>query len=1154
MAEKRICGECGAEIALDAPQGLCLQCLAKVALSFAKPSANPPPNSESAFERIHYFGDYELLEEIARGGMGVVFRARQVSLNRIVAVKMLLFGRFASDEFVKRFRAEAEAAANLQHPNIVAIHEIGEHEGQHYFSMDYVAGENLAQLVRENSLPAKRAAEYVKIVAETIHYAHQHGVLHRDLKPSNILIDQFDRPRITDFGLAKRLDTDPDISKSGRVMGSPSYMPPEQANPQRGKVGIYSDVYSLGAVLYHLVTGRPPFLAGTLEGTILQLLHNEPVPPRMLNGDVPRVLETICLKCLEREPRKRYGSAQELADDLGRWLEGVPIAAHPISSVEKVWRWCRRKPAVASLSAAVLLSLLAGTGVSTWLAMRATRNWHIAIEESAGNDKLVGFMREMLEEIPNSMAQGRDATMLRELVDKASARMDKTVPTHHRAEANLRNTVGKIYLDIGDYAKAETMFQQALTTERELHGSNHLHVAWYLNLLSQTHFKQRRLQDAEAETLQALSSLEKGGRDAVWDLEESRSMLANLRMEQGRAEEAEKLLRQVLDARKQRLGDQDPGAVSALGNLAAILLTEGKLQEAETMQRKVLELRKQKPEEDLVATALNNLAATLWGQANYTEATERLKEALAIRDRVLGPHHPDTIDSMLWLSAMLIGRNLEREAEPILQQLLVTQRGLGRENGEAAAQATDLLAQVMEQRNALTNAEALSRQAVEMSQRIFGQESKELAGSLSTLSSIYKKEARLADAEKAQRQALDIRTRVFGPKHVTTAASLHSLAVILRDERQFLEADEKFEAALAIRRKFLDAGHPSIATSLHEYAGSLLDQGKLEAAEKKYLEALTMRTRIPGPEDPDTIETLYNLANALAQLGEFDKAEERYREVLRLRQKVQGPEDRRVAETVDRLVFVQWEQGRKDVAETTFLAALPIYRKLLNEGDTNAIVVLNRFAWAILDKNGKSREAEDLLQEILATEKRLHGNEDPIVAERLNNFAKWLKEQRRFEEAESIFIEALSLRKRLPDNEGGAVADSLTAFGQFCGDVGKWPEAEKSFEEAVKLETKRLGKQHSTVVHLTFDLITALEKQEKHTQAEPILLDLYDFAQQSPEATPKVTRETIDRLHQFYMSWALAAPGTGKTERAVHWSGILARFDEASRDLEAKSK
>jgi tetratricopeptide (TPR) repeat protein len=290
--------------------------------------------------------------------MGVVYRARQRSLNREVALKMIPFGALAGEEALRRFRAEAEAAAQLQHPNIVAIHEVGERGGQHFFSMELVRGDTLADRLQHGPLPAREAASLLQLVARAVHYAHQQGILHRDLKPANILLDSAGQPHVTDFGLAKRLDSDATLTLTGQVLGSPNYVAPEQAAGARGSVGPRSDVYALGAVLYHALTGRPPFQAEGIEALLDQVFNQEPVPPRLLNPIVPRDLETVCLKCLEKDPARRYSSAAGLAEDLGRWLQGEPVKARPVTRVQRAAKWARRRPAVAALSACLALLLL----------------------------------------------------------------------------------------------------------------------------------------------------------------------------------------------------------------------------------------------------------------------------------------------------------------------------------------------------------------------------------------------------------------------------------------------------------------------------------------------------------------------------------------------------------------------------------------------------------------------------------------------------------------------------------------------------------------------------------------------------------------------------------------------------------------------------
>jgi serine/threonine protein kinase len=290
------------------------------------------------------FGDYELLEEIARGGMGVVYRAKQQGLNRVVALKMILTGKLAGPQEVQRFHVEAKAAAQLHHPNIVAIYEVGEHGGQHFFSMEYVPGRSLASCLAGGPLPGKQAALLLEQVAQGVHYAHRKGILHRDLKPANILLDDNDRPKITDFGLAKVMAPEgaaPSIAgmtHTGMVMGTPSYMAPEQANGAIRDLGPLCDVYGLGAVLYELITGRPPFKAESHVETILQVLNQDPVPPRLINENLDADLETICLKCLEKDPALRYASAADLAADLHRYLTGESITARSFNLIDRVSR------------------------------------------------------------------------------------------------------------------------------------------------------------------------------------------------------------------------------------------------------------------------------------------------------------------------------------------------------------------------------------------------------------------------------------------------------------------------------------------------------------------------------------------------------------------------------------------------------------------------------------------------------------------------------------------------------------------------------------------------------------------------------------------------------------------------------------------------
>jgi TolB-like protein/predicted Ser/Thr protein kinase len=370
----RLCQRCRAPILADALEEGCPRCLLEAGLRALTnedegppglTSSQQPTRSERFAELLGELGDYELLEEVGRGGQGVVFRARQKSLNRTVALKVISLGQWASKAHLKRFRREAEAAARLEHPGIVPIHEVGERDGSCYFSMKFVEGGQLDELAKRGSIPIRHAAELIAKVARTVHYAHEHGILHRDIKPGNILLDAKGQPHLTDFGLARLVESESSVTQTLDVLGTPSYMAPEQAVGNNAAVSSATDVYGLGAVLYQVLTGQPPFAGGATYETIKLLLDTEPRQPRLLNPKIDRDLSTICLKCLEKDPKRRYPSALALAEDLERWLKHEPILARHTGIVARGKKWVRRNP-TSALLAACLVALSAAAGWVVW--------------------------------------------------------------------------------------------------------------------------------------------------------------------------------------------------------------------------------------------------------------------------------------------------------------------------------------------------------------------------------------------------------------------------------------------------------------------------------------------------------------------------------------------------------------------------------------------------------------------------------------------------------------------------------------------------------------------------------------------------------------------------------------------------------------------
>jgi WD40 repeat protein/predicted Ser/Thr protein kinase len=365
------CPKCGCTLAQDAPRGLCAKCLISGILD-SGPISEPMMAGRGALPRE--FGAYTLLEEIARGGMGIVYRARQQQIHRTVALKVLVSGQFAAPDVVDRFRIEADATASLDHPNIVPVYEAGECEGQPFFSMKLIEGRSLAHRLAslESPMPQREAAEMLAKLARAVHYAHQRGILHRDIKPGNVLLDVQGEPYLTDFGLARLVEDDNQLTRTMAMLGTPAYMAPEQARGEAKGLTTAVDVYGLGAVFYELLTGRPPFAGGTAIETVRQVLDKEPRWPSAVRPGLDRDLETICVKCLNKDPARRYGSAEALAADLERWQRHEPILARPIAGLERSLKWIKRHLAAFFALTAIIVLLVAGLAVSSWLAVEAT--------------------------------------------------------------------------------------------------------------------------------------------------------------------------------------------------------------------------------------------------------------------------------------------------------------------------------------------------------------------------------------------------------------------------------------------------------------------------------------------------------------------------------------------------------------------------------------------------------------------------------------------------------------------------------------------------------------------------------------------------------------------------------------------------------------
>ena len=563
------------------------------------PSGPPPPGLP--FDRV---GDYDILDKIGHGGMGLVLKARQRGLKRIVALKMIKLGQLAEEQEVARFLIEARAAAHLKHPNIVGVYDVGEHAGSPFFSMEYVEGQSLHKLISERPLQAQRAAVIIRKLALAVDYAHESGILHRDLKPHNILLDKYEEPKITDFGLATSAQENSQLTATGTVLGTPSYMPPEQARGKHEEMGKWSDVYSLGATLYEAIVGRPPFTAATLGETLQQVISVDPVSPRRLNPAIPRDIETICLKCLEKAPARRYQTAGELAAELQRFLDDRPILARPTSRTEKFVRWCRRNPVIAGAIAAVSLAAVFAI-ISLWIglgqALAAKKEADDALQDAMGvvDQLLVRISGETLLNQPG-MLEVR-AGMQKDAIASYERLLTKLEKSQRLPEkiAVVKSSMGVMKLQLGEHKEGLTLVNEASGDLEKMHRDNpqNIKLLTYLSNIKteigRFHFDQRNYNLA-AEALQQALSLRQERVELEPNDIEAGQLLANAEMNLGTLHDALQdapaalALLESADKRRSALLKRKAGSSSVLRdrakgltNLGLLHIKQGKLNDAE---------------------------------------------------------------------------------------------------------------------------------------------------------------------------------------------------------------------------------------------------------------------------------------------------------------------------------------------------------------------------------------------------------------------------------------------------------------------------------------------------------------------------------------------------------------------------------------------
>ena len=582
---------------------------------------------------------FEVTRLLGRGGMGVVYQANQVALNRAVALKLIRTGQFASEAEVLRFQNEAEAVARLDHPHIVPIHEVGRQGRHHFFSMKLITGTSLDKRLEAYVEDPRATAKLVAVVAEAIHHAHQRGILHRDLKPANILVDDQGEPHVTDFGLAKRIDVDYELTHSNALIGTPSYMAPEQASQTRVSLSTATDVYGLGTILYAMLTGRAPFAGTTLVETLDMVRSQSPEPPSKRNPRVPRDLEVICQKCLEKEPGRRYTSALALAEDLTRWRGGEPIQARPVSLAVRSAMWCRRNPGLGTAVALVVLAVAVGFTGIVW-------QWRRAEHNLAATEALFELIsRRLLAQADAEHDPLAKNKTVRELLENAASNIGGWAGGSLDIEARIRETIGGAYLSLGQFDRAEDQLREAIRLDTQFQGTGGRGTLGATNLLGT--LLDRTGRQTEAESI-LRNSLEDGrrylGRDDPITLDAAERLGSVLR-HLGKSDEAEAVLRKNVADRSRVLSPEHADTLRSIYLFSQLLRERGRLDEAQKMAYAFahsVQCTRGSNHPDIIV-ALTNQGDVARAQGKLGEAAQYYNHAAVEAARIRGPQHHQTI-------------------------------------------------------------------------------------------------------------------------------------------------------------------------------------------------------------------------------------------------------------------------------------------------------------------------------------------------------------------------------------------------------------------------------------------------------------------------------------------------------------------------------
>jgi serine/threonine-protein kinase len=886
----------------------------------------PPGILPSAGERV---GPYRIVEPLGHGGMGAVFLAERADgqFEQQVALK-LIRGGAASAQIVQRFQSERQILARLQHPHIARLLDGGlTDDGQPYFAMEYVDGVPLDKHCTVHECSIEERLQLICTVCDAVQYAHRRLIVHRDLKPSNILVTGDGTVKLLDFGIAKMLageddaENAPALTQTGRAVMTPAYAAPEQV--RHALVTTATDVYALGVVLYELLTGQRPFdLTDRSPAEIERIVCNQtPDPPssvaspkrqRQLRGD----LDTIVLKALRKEPERRYASAEQLAEDLQRYLEGRPVEARPDTVGYRTRKFIQRHRAGVAAASVVVVLIAA---LVSFYTVRLAQERDRAQREAATATQVSTFLRDVFQSSDPSEAMG-DTISVRTVLERGAERIDTDLEGQPDVQARLLDVVGEVYLNLGQYDEARPLLERALVLRRQMHGETHADVASSMDHLAFLYEKTGDYEEAEQLNRRALSMRRALHGEEHAAVAESLNRLAGVLMHKGTYEEAEPLYRQSLATRQRLLGDEHPEVAVTMNDLALLLHRRGKLEEAEQYARQALALNRthygEKPHPN-VTSSLGLLGALLEEKGEYAAAEDVFREALAMSRALYGDEpHPMVATSLNNLAGVLRTQGTYDEALPLLREMTAIDRRLHGDEHLNVATGLNSLALLLEDMRRYDEAERYSRETLRILRATVGDEHPYVAFAINNLGMLLYRMEDYDAAEPLLRQSLALRQTLYEGAHPSIATALHNVGALLHRTGEYDEAEALLRQALALRRDIYGDDHPEVATSLDGLGWLLHEVGSHEEAEPLLRQALTILRASKGNEHRQTATVAHHLASVLHAKGAYAAAEPLYREALATLRAQLGDADETV-ETISAALdalYEAWGQPERAVS------------------------------------------------------------------------------------------------------------------------------------------------------------------------------------------------------------------------------------------------